>query len=112
MNITVWVRRAFWTRTIASNDRGRAHRNGAAGDKHLWAVNVLNRRLTRAVGDSARVSVQNPITLPPHSEPQPDIVVLRADTRRKKVRPAADNALLVIEVADNTHSAGDCLRRS
>ena len=46
--------------------------------------------------------MQNPISLPPDSEPQPDIVLLRAECARRATVPTAADVLLVIEVADST----------
>jgi len=43
---------------------------------HMQVVNRLNRLLVTAVGDLGVVSIQNPVALPPHSEPQPDIAIL------------------------------------
>lgn len=73
------------------------------GPLHVNLVNRLNRTLTRAVGELAVVSVQNPVLLPEHSEPEPDLVLLRpeADARPTEL-PAASDTLLVVEVADTT----------
>jgi Uma2 family endonuclease len=75
----------------------------AIGSKHMARVNRLSRLLTRAVGDRAIVSVQNPISLPPHNEPQPDIALLRPRSDDYAAQlPSAQDVLLVIEVADTT----------
>lgn len=73
------------------------------GVLHASVVNELSQMLNAAIGRLALVSVQNPITLPPLNEPQPDIAVLkpRADKYRHALPSAAD-ILLVIEVADTT----------
>lgn len=73
------------------------------GAPHLSKVNRIVKMLNAAVGDDAIVSIQNPIVLPPLSEPQPDITVLkpRADEYAQNVPSAAD-VLLVIEVADTS----------
>jgi Uma2 family endonuclease len=49
------------------------------------------------------VSTQNPVRLPPDSEPQPDGLLLkpRAD-RYRDTLPGATDVLLLIEVADTT----------
>lgn len=47
------------------------------GSLHIALVNRLNRRLSSLVGMDAIVSVQNAVRLDDHSEPQPDIAVLR-----------------------------------
>ncbi|MDP8923009.1 MAG: Uma2 family endonuclease [Chloroflexota bacterium] len=69
------------------------------GSDHIWAVNRLNRMFAGR-GD-VTVSVQNPIRVGNRSEPEPDLVVLRADAPQDRV-PAASEALLVIEVADTS----------
>lgn len=43
----------------------------------MGVVNRLTRLLVLAVGDLAVVSIQNPVTLPPHSEPQPEVAILK-----------------------------------
>ncbi len=56
-----------------------------------------------AVAEEASLSVQNPLALGEHQEPQPDLTVLRhrADAYRAK-RPEAADVLLVIEVGDSS----------
>ena len=73
------------------------------GSRHLAKVNRLARLLSIAAGELAIVSVQNPIALPPHNEPQPDIALLkpRLDDYESAL-PTVDDILLVIEVADTT----------
>lgn len=49
------------------------------------------------------IRVQLPITLPPNSEPEPDIAVVRIDSRRYfDHHPAADEIFLLVEVAKTT----------
>jgi Uma2 family endonuclease len=53
-----------------------------------------------AVGRKALVSVQNLIAIGPHSEPQPDIALLkRREDFYKSARPHPVDVLLIIEVA-------------
>jgi hypothetical protein len=69
----------------------------------MRVVNRLTRLLVSAVGDLGVVSVQNPVTLPPHSEPQPDFAILRPGfDRLPGGLPHHDDVLLLIEVADTT----------
>ncbi len=72
------------------------------GDSHVACVNRLNRLFSRRVGDSAIVSIQNPIRLP-DSEPEPNLALLRS---RKDFyasgKPRPDDVFLIIEVADTT----------
>ena len=69
---------------------------------HAGRVNRLNKLLTRRLGDRVLVSVQNPVELP-HSEPQPDLALLRprADDYAKS-HPKPKDVLLLIEVADTS----------
>src|SRR5438105_11623750 len=73
------------------------------GGPHMGTVNRLNKMLVLAVGDHGVVSVQNPVTLPPYSEPQPDFTILRPGAGMPASGvPQADDVLLLIEVADTT----------
>lgn len=73
------------------------------GGPHMAMVNRLNSLLVRAIGDQGVVSVQNPVALPPDSEPQPDLVVLRPSAGALSAEvPGPADVLLMIEVADST----------
>lgn len=70
------------------------------GWRHANCVNDLNMLLARFAGDRYVVSVQNPLTISEHGEPQPDLVLLK---RRPRGRlPTPDDVDLVIEVSDTT----------
>jgi Uma2 family endonuclease len=73
------------------------------GDKHLGCVNIANDLFTAAFRGRAVVSVQNPLRLKDYTEPEPDVVLLkpRSDRYRGK-HPEAEDALLVLEIADTT----------
>lgn len=73
------------------------------GDDHLSCVNRLNTLFAPLAGREATVSVQNPVVLDRHEEPQPDLTLLRyrADGYKAR-RPHAEDVLLVIEVADTS----------
>ena len=45
--------------------------------RHLAKVNRFARLLSRGVGEQAIISIHNPIALPPHDEPQPEIALLK-----------------------------------
>jgi Uma2 family endonuclease len=73
------------------------------GGPHMAVVNRLNRLLVLAVGDLGVVSVQNPVRLPSHSEPQPDFAILKPRARDAAlVVPGPEDVLLLVEVADTT----------
>ena len=73
----------------------------AIGTRHFACVNALTRLLVRGVGDAAIVSVQNPVRLDEHTEPQPDLTVIRTRDYRRSL-PGPEDALLLIEVSDTT----------
>jgi Uma2 family endonuclease len=72
------------------------------GGRHFNAVNRLTELLVTAVGSTAVVSVQGPVVLKPTSEPQPDLLLLRAECRGRPVLPGPESVLLAIEVSDTT----------
>ncbi len=73
------------------------------GSDHVTAVNRLTRLLVLAVGDAGVVSVQNTVTLPPYSAPQPDVAVLVPRFRAfGEGLPQAEDILLMVEVSDST----------
>lgn len=68
---------------------------------HAACVDRLNRLFGRQVGDRAVVRVQSPIQLDDHSEPEPDISLLRPkEDFYAAGHPMPPDVLLVIEVAD------------
>jgi Uma2 family endonuclease len=73
------------------------------GERHAGCVGLLTQLITLLLQSSAVVWVKNPIRLDDHSEPQPDIAVLkpRADFYRRS-KPTPADVLLVIEVSDTT----------
>ncbi|HWE61369.1 MAG TPA: Uma2 family endonuclease [Chloroflexota bacterium] len=72
------------------------------GERHLWCVNRFNRRLVLALGERAIVSIQNPVVLSGHDEPQPDVVVLRPSAEEHRGTPLPGDVALMIEVSDST----------
>ncbi len=75
------------------------------GFRHAFAINYLGNWFPRQLGERAIISIQNPIRLDPHSEPQPDLVILkpREDFYAHQL-PQAQDVLLLIEVADSSLS--------
>lgn len=75
----------------------------AIGSPHGGCVSRINRLFVLATGKRAVVSVQNPVRLGPHSEPQPDLALLRPrDDFYARAHPGPDEVWLVVEVADTT----------
>lgn len=73
------------------------------GPRHAVCVAGLAEHFARSVAPRAVVWVQSPIHLGPHSEPQPDVALLRPPrSRYADAHPGPDEILLVIEVAAAT----------
>ena len=71
------------------------------GSKHASCVNRIIQLFADKLQKRAIVSSQNPVDLGKHSEPEPDIAILkwRNDFYRDK-HPSPQDILLIIEVAD------------
>jgi Uma2 family endonuclease len=75
----------------------------AIGTPHAAIVNILTRILVMAVGDTAIVSVQNPVRLDNRSEPQPDFALLKPrDDFYRRSPPGPQDVFLLIEVVDSS----------
>ncbi len=73
------------------------------GSLHAACVNKLNRMFATAFGNEVIVAVQNPVCAGQHSEPEPDIALLkpRPDFYASG-HPQPEDVLLVVEVADTS----------
>ncbi|HVA32520.1 MAG TPA: Uma2 family endonuclease [Candidatus Baltobacteraceae bacterium] len=73
------------------------------GTRHAATVNRLTRLFITALGDRAMVAIQNPVALPPYSEPEPDVAIVRGcDEDYLNAHPRPADVLLLIEVADSS----------
>jgi len=73
------------------------------GRRHAACVDRLTRLLVIRLGETAIVRVQNPIALGQHSEPQPDVSLLRPrDDFYASGHPSPEDVLLVIEVCETS----------
>jgi Uma2 family endonuclease len=96
------------TGILAEDDRveliaGEVRQMSPIGPIHAALVKRLNTLLNRALDDTYIVSVQDPIQLDDHSEPQPDLAILHfRDDFYAHAHPVADDVLLVIEIADSS----------
>lgn len=73
------------------------------GSLHAGKVMRLVSFLTTALSNRAIVSPQNPVRLGEHSEPQPDLTVLRfRDDFYESAHPQPGDVHLLVEVADTT----------
>lgn len=73
------------------------------GSRHAACVKRLARVFHAGVRGRAIVSVQDPVELDDHNEPQPDVALLRPRADDYAARhPRPGDVLLVVEVADAT----------
>ena len=82
---------------------GAIHDMSPIGPLHSGITNRLTRLFTLRAKGRWLVSSQNPVGLDNHSEPQPDVVLLKpAPDDYTAHHPAPDDVLLLIEVADSS----------
>jgi Uma2 family endonuclease len=100
--------RALETGIVRDGERvelisGQIFNMAAKGTRHTVSTTELMSELFALLGRRAKIRCQDPITLPNHSEPEPDIVIarLRADNYVNS-HPTPTDIILVIEVADST----------
>ncbi|GIX47751.1 MAG: hypothetical protein KatS3mg131_1962 [Candidatus Tectimicrobiota bacterium] len=73
------------------------------GSRHAACVDRLNRLFSQRTGERAIVRVQNPVRLGEHSEPQPDVALLRPRPDFYAAEhPGPEDVLLVVEVAETS----------
>lgn len=73
------------------------------GTRHASCVKGLNQLLTEGLGRRVVLGIQDPVIVGEHSEPQPDISVLRPrKDRYAQAHPTAADIFLLIEVSDTT----------
>ncbi len=73
------------------------------GSRHAACVKRLNQLLSRRVEGRVLVGVQDPIRVGEHSEPQPDLALLRLRSDfYAEAHPGSEDVLLVVEVAETS----------
>jgi len=73
------------------------------GFNHASHVSRLTRYFIRLLDDGVSVRIQSPIQLGDLSEPEPDLVLAKADNVDYTTRhPNASDVLLLVEVSDST----------
>lgn len=73
------------------------------GERHAGKIRQLNRLFSARVGAAALVDVQNPVALDRHSEPQPDLALLKPRPDfYESGHPQPEDVLLLLEVSDST----------
>jgi Uma2 family endonuclease len=81
-----------------------------AGGRHVHSVNRLTMALAPAAARAGMVlSVQNPLVLDDNGEPEPDLVLLKDESKsqgssEEPAVPSASEALLVVEVSESSLS--------
>lgn len=93
---------------LSENDRvelieGEIVEMNPIGSRHAACVGRLTKILERQAGDHAIVWVQNPVQINDHSEPLPDVALLKPrDDFYAQANPQPADVLLIIEVADSS----------
>lgn len=83
--------------------RGEIIHMAPIGSRHSACVARLNHLLVRRLGERAVLWPQNPLTILPDSEPQPDIMLLRyRDDFYQDALPTPADVALLIEVAETS----------
>ncbi|PWB46365.1 MAG: Uma2 family endonuclease [Candidatus Methylomirabilota bacterium] len=73
------------------------------GSRHAACVDRLNHLFSQRIGRQCIVRVQSPIRLGEHSEPQPDLAILRLHADfYAQAHPTAKDVLFVVEVAETS----------
>ncbi len=73
------------------------------GSPHGGKVNRFVHTFSKYLGNKVMIAPQNPVVLGYHSEPQPDIALLKwRDDYYEKAHPQPEDVFLVIEVSDST----------
>ncbi len=84
---------------------GRIVTMAPVGPPHFHSVNrltdLLAARLYAFDFPPARLSIQNPVHLGKHNEPEPDLALLRPDMPEDRL-PNTDDLFLIVEVADSS----------
>jgi Uma2 family endonuclease len=83
--------------------RGELVQMVAKGTAHTTCCSNLIEELPKLVANKAKLRCQDPITLPSGSEPEPDLVIVRAmDDNYLSGHPQPRDILLLIEIADSS----------
>ncbi len=70
---------------------------------HSVCNSLLWKKLYDLVGKQAEIRVQEPITLPSNSEPEPDVVIAQKKVDNYlSAHPTAEDIILVVEISDST----------
>ena len=83
--------------------RGEVVEMSPIGTRHAACVNRLNEVFVRRASARAVIAPQNPVRILEHSEPQPDLAVLRRrEDHYAGKAPRPEDVLLLVEVCDTS----------
>ncbi|MDZ8023790.1 MAG: Uma2 family endonuclease [Nostoc sp. DedQUE11] len=83
--------------------RGELMQMAAKGTPHSSCTSSVVNELAVLLYKRAIVRGQEPISLPPNSEPEPDVVIARyREDRYSSKHPSVEDIILVAEVSDST----------
>jgi len=81
---------------------GELYHKMTIGNPHWYVVTKMHKLLEKLIGDQSIISLQNPVTMRPVSEPEPDIAVLKPYVLDKAKKPSAKDVFFIIEVAESS----------
>lgn len=82
------------------------------GTRHARVTGRLNKLCVLGLGDQAVVRLANPVDLGAFSEPEPDLMLLKPQAQEYgDTHPRAEDALLLVEVADSSLAFDQGLKR-
>lgn len=83
--------------------RGEMIEMAAKRTPHSVCNSLLLKEIYKLIGEKANVRGQEPIIIPPNSEPEPDLVIARKkEDNYLSAHPSPNDILLVVEIADAT----------
>ncbi|MEA5550408.1 Uma2 family endonuclease [Anabaena cylindrica UHCC 0172] len=83
--------------------KGEIIQMAAKGKSHSTFNRRLIRELTQLIGNRATLQNQDPISIPPNSEPEPDLAILRNRADDYFIdHPTPSDILLLIEISNST----------
>ena len=83
--------------------RGELYEKLPQNPPHYYALLVIAKSLDRSFGSRFNTRIQGPITLPDHSEPEPDVVVVRGSISKfAEQHPGPTDIALIVEISDTT----------
>jgi Uma2 family endonuclease len=72
------------------------------GNRHYVVSGILDEWLSKTSEPDHWASEAKPISLSPHSEPEPDFAVIRGRPRQMRRKPRPDEVVLVVELSDSS----------